>query len=168
MKRYRLFLVIYLLSLIIFIFNSLGTATQRFSRKESTHTTMSPSTGMVREYWFSVRFDGRFWMVDKDARIYDLHSPEDLSFPVVVTNAKVDPEKGIVEGVKGVLPDKIPEFVFEINFEKKYLTLDNSAVVKILSLVDLRSCIKVLEVTHQYLNPKVLYLFNNGKLYKIG
>ncbi|GEM_PF-501437 len=166
MKRYRLFLAFYLFVLVWFVVSS----TKAMTRRDPVHSPLGNRNLISREkeYWFSVSFGGRFWMVNKNARIFDLHSPEDFSFPVVVTNAKIDPEKGIIEGVKSILPERIPDFIYEINFEEKYLTLDNSAIIKLLSLNELRECIRTLEITHQYLNPRVIYFFSNGRIYRIS
>lgn len=119
-------------------------------------------------YWFSIFYNDRFWKVNTLGKIYDLYEDEETEVVPILTGLSVNESLGIVEGtVLRYIPYKIKEGIFEINLAEKYITTYNSAIVYVTDVTDIPVCINALSLTWRYLDPKVSYLFKNGKIYKI-
>ncbi|MGC9771460.1 hypothetical protein [Fervidobacterium islandicum] len=157
--RYLLIVTLYV---VLLLFSSYNLK----SYKTFSITTEQPST-----YWFSISYDGRFWKVNTAGRIYDIY-PDDgkslLEAAPFVTGFNIDLIQGKIDSpFLKYLPQKIPTGVFEINLKEKYIVTRNSSIVYITDIIDIQSCLNTLALAWQYMDPKKVYLFKNGKIYTI-
>ncbi|MGB4262395.1 MAG: hypothetical protein WBJ29_02455 [Fervidobacterium sp.] len=156
MKRYVVFIVIYL----IFFFSWIGNLQTRHGTEEIENRIDD------KYYWFSIYYNDRFWKVNVDGKVYDIYPIDYLNISPVVTGLILNVTEGKVDGSSMLyLPAKIPEFVFEINVESKYITTENSAIIYVTDASDIVSCLNALKIAFRYLSFGKVYLYKNGRIY---
>lgn len=142
----------------------------------STYHAKASTTKEIRSdskptYWFSIFYSERFWKVDRNGRIYDIYPNDDMAVLMAgpfVTGLEVDITEGrVISPFLKYLPTTIPLGVFEINLKEKYIITKNSAVVYITDISDIQSCVNTLALMWYYMDSKKIYLFKNGRIYRI-
>ncbi len=155
--------------LIVIIFYIILLLFSTYHAKASTTNKISAES--IQTYWFSIFYSERFWKVDTDGRIYDIYPNDDIAvLPAgpFVTGLDVDVIKGrVISPFLKYLPSRIPSGVFEINLKEKYIITKNSAVVYITDISDIQSCVNTLALMWYYMDSNKIYLFKNGRIYRI-
>jgi len=119
-------------------------------------------------YWFSIYYDTRIWKINTEGRIYDVCGEDSLELGPFVTGLDIDIANGIIiDNRLRHIPLRIPEGVFEINLDEKYVVTKNSAVVYITDIAEIQSCLNAIVIAWQYLDSDTIYLYKNGKIYTI-
>lgn len=126
-------------------------------------------------FWFVVFYKQRYWYVSKEGKIFDLYQEfcEDSHFRSIrsksfVSGLRVIDESGEVDKkLLMFIPKDIPEVVFEINLQEKYIATTKSAIIYVTTLDDIIPCVSVLKTIGDYLDAGKIYLYRSRKLYSL-
>lgn len=166
MKRYKLVFFLYITFFVFLNFSSLSVGGKNNDRFNFTLEKSKYSS----EYWFSIYYKDRYWLVDKNGLIYDVYQESSenslLKTSPFISGVKINDETGEVDKkMLEFIPKEIPKVVFEINLSEKYITTTKSSIIYLTDIEDVILCLSVLRTVGDYLDPGKVFVFKNGKLY---
>ncbi|QTA37244.1 DUF4894 domain-containing protein [Thermosipho ferrireducens] len=115
-------------------------------------------------------YNGKSWIVDSNGKIIDVMAfPQyDKLFVLRIPQEDLNLVTGrINEKYLQLLPESVPEFIFEVDFVNSRLILLNSAVVYFSNSYKLREYIESLKLLYHYTESGSHYYIKNNKLIKV-
>ncbi len=124
------------------------------------------NSGDDSNVWFYLYELNKFWIVDKTGKIIDLKRHNAYYRPFV-TGVEIDENGKVVSSELSFLPEDIPDGVFEINLKEKYVVTSNSAIVHLVDLEDLKSCLIQISIKKDSFETGKQYIYRNRKFFVI-
>jgi len=164
-RRYKVIFFVYTMFFVLWVFFALINA----NREDTSQNTLVTRNDLPSNYWFMVYYNNRYWLVNKNGKIYDVYqdyTDSQLITSPFVSGINVNYETGELDKkALALIPKDIPKIIFEINLNEKYITTTKSAIIYLTDVDDIIACSSILRTVGEYLDSGKIFLFKNGKLY---
>ncbi|MDK2839295.1 MAG: hypothetical protein PWQ83_845 [Thermosipho sp. (in: thermotogales)] len=163
MDNYR----IYLLWVIVFLILFIGIY-NNFHLKKISAIDFSHKNSIA--FKFILPYKNNLWIVSDSGKIVDIVEDYKIlkSLPIIVVPEEfVDSYFGkIKQDFLKKIPENIPSFVYEINFNENYMVLNNNAKIYFNENFDFQMYFEKLKIVYNYIEPLGIYYISDEMLVK--